>query len=107
MGQEARPAFHYEHDGIDRQHDPEHPPMAFAQDGNLATLAFATISHESIFACERRQLSMHATNHLVAVGVEGIVDDPLCGIDLVIILEPQMPKSLGDGSKTRRLCPVP
>src|SRR5260370_17489849 len=35
-------------------------------------------------------------DHLLAVGVEGIVDDPLGGVLLVVVLEAQMPEALSN-----------
>src|SRR5262252_10322188 len=35
-------------------------------------------------------------DHFLAVGVKGVVDDPLRGIDGVIVLVSEMAKSLGD-----------
>ena len=40
-------------------------------------------------------------DHLLAVGVKGVVDDPFRGIDGVIVLVPEMPKSLGDRFEAR------
>lgn len=37
-----------------------------------------------------------AANHFLAVGIEGVIDDPLRRIDLVIVLETEVPESLGD-----------
>src|SRR5262249_13604912 len=36
-------------------------------------------------------------NHLLAVGIKGVVDDPFRGIDGVIVLVSEMAKALGDG----------
>jgi hypothetical protein len=38
-----------------------------------------------------------ALNHLFGIGVEGVVDDPLRGIEFVIVLIPEVPKAFGDG----------
>ncbi len=36
-------------------------------------------------------------NHLLAVGVESIVDDPLGGVLLMVIFEAQVAEALGNG----------
>src|SRR5689334_7459827 len=46
-------------------------------------------------------------DHLLAVGVERIVDDPLCGVVLVIVLEAEMSKPLGDGFEARGFGLIP
>jgi hypothetical protein len=38
-----------------------------------------------------------ALNHLFGIGVEGVVDDPLRGVELVIILITEMPEAFGNG----------
>src|SRR5437667_11053009 len=47
------------------------------------------------------------TDHLLAVGVERVVDNPLGRIQGVIILEPETPKAFGDRLEPRGLRLVP
>src|SRR5258705_9302103 len=42
-------------------------------------------------------------NHLLAISVEGVVDNPLGLVVLDVILESQMAESFGDGFKSARL----
>jgi hypothetical protein len=42
-----------------------------------------------------------ALHHLAAIRVECVVDDPLGGIERMIILVAEMPEALGDGLKAR------
>jgi hypothetical protein len=42
-----------------------------------------------------------ALHHLAAILVECVVDDPLGGIERMIILVAEMPEALGDGLKAR------
>jgi len=43
----------------------------------------------------------------LAIGIEGIVDDPLGGVLFVVVLETQVAKTLGDGLQSRSLGLVP
>ena len=48
-----------------------------------------------------------APNHLLAVPVQRVVDNPLRCVDRLIILEAKMPKALRDRAETRCLGLVP
>src|SRR5262245_48057269 len=54
-----------------------------------------------------RTVRFAAPDHLLTVGVEGIVDDPLGGDALVVVLDPEVTEPLGDGIESRRLGLVP
>jgi hypothetical protein len=43
----------------------------------------------------------------LAVGVESVVDDPFGAVELVVVLEPQVPEAFRDGLEARRLRLVP
>lgn len=45
MGQDARNALDHEHQGVDRQNDPQHAVVTFPKGSNLATLVFVAMSH--------------------------------------------------------------
>jgi hypothetical protein len=42
-------------------------------------------------------------DHLLTVGIEGVVDDPLSAVDLVVVAEAEMAKAFGDGFQARSL----
>src|SRR5258706_12585961 len=48
-----------------------------------------------------RAVGLAPADHLLAVFVEGVVKDPMGGVESVIVLETQMPKSMGDGVEER------
>src|SRR6476469_7077878 len=52
-------------------------------------------------------IELAASDHLPAVGIEGIVDDPLGGVLLVVVLEAEMAESLGDRFQAGALGLVP
>src|SRR5512137_2157642 len=56
--------------------------------------------HPALSSLAKRSLWSAATNHLLAIGIQGIVDDPLRRIKLVIIVEAEMPKALGNRIET-------
>src|SRR5438105_15556452 len=47
------------------------------------------------------------THHFLTIGVERIIDDPLSGILLVVILETQVAEACGDGLKAWPLGLIP
>src|SRR5215472_8719145 len=55
----------------------------------------------------KRPLRLAATHHLLAVRVQRVVDNPLPGVDLVIVPEPEMSETFGNSVESRRLRLVP
>src|SRR5258707_9869275 len=45
-------------------------------------------------------MRLAALDHLAAVGIERVIDDPRCGIVFMVVLEAEMPKPFGDGFET-------
>jgi hypothetical protein len=46
-------------------------------------------------------------HHLLAVGIESVIDNPLCRIQLAVVLEAQVPKSFSDRFKSCALGLIP
>ena len=51
-------------------------------------------------ALRESAVALSVAYHLLAVRIERVVDDPLCCIQCVVILEPEMAKALGNGIET-------
>src|SRR6266511_3993741 len=45
--------------------------------------------------------------HFLAVGIERVINNPLRCVDLMVVLEPEMSKTLGDGFESRRFTLMP
>src|SRR3982074_3500373 len=48
------------------------------------------------FSLQKSAVGLPLPDHFPAVGIKGVVDDPFRGIEGVIVLVPEMAKSLGD-----------
>jgi hypothetical protein len=59
------------------------------------------------FISSKGSIRLSSPHHLLAISVESVVNDPFGGIQLVIVFEAKMPKSLGDGVQTGRLWLMP
>src|SRR5215831_18629248 len=46
-------------------------------------------------------IGLAPTDHLLAIGIERVVDDPLCGIESVIVFVAEVAEALGNGFEAR------
>src|SRR5260221_13216554 len=66
------------------------------------------VSHQAILASpDKIAIELALAHHLLTIGVEGVIDNPLSGVLLVVILETEVAEALGDGLQPRPLGLVP
>src|SRR5215469_5155581 len=82
-----------------------------AAKASAAILKVERMLHLFLVSCftesSKRPLRLAATHHLLAVRVQRVVDNPLPGVDLVIVPEPEMSETFGNSVESCRLRLVP
>src|SRR5215470_16112179 len=77
------------------------PTLAASSTASPRTRRIATGSPRGQPSSCEHPVGLAVPHHLLAIGIERIVDDPLGGIDRVVVLVAEMAEAFGDGLQSR------